>query len=142
AGAESATAREAQSANRPSITIPAGGERKYASRREPMTVTGRGAGADWRDTAIGEPEGKPTAVTEIVTDALGAALVSVTCEADGVTVTPVVAANVNGPTTHASAGPTSPTTSTSSRRAAVVPDGRELTRGTWRIRIAPNVAES
>src|SRR5947209_19964355 len=89
-GSVSDTVSAVQSAKSPSIRIPEGAERKYAPRPEPATVTGRGAGADWRETEIGVPDGKPAAVTETVTDAFGAALVRVTCGADETAVTPVV----------------------------------------------------
>src|SRR2546422_7158464 len=136
----SGTCKEAQSANSPSIRIPAGTLKKYASRPTPTTVTGRGAGADWRETETGSPEGSPAPEPETTTDAVGEAWVRVTCGEDGDTVSPLVAAKVNGPTVHAPDGPTSPIATTSRRSAGVVPDDRIPASGTCSIRIAPKAA--
>src|SRR5437867_1570089 len=136
----SGTCKEAQSANSPSIRIPAGTLKKYASRPTPTTVTGRGAGADWRETETGSPEGSPAPETETTTDAVGEAWVRVTCGEDGDTVSPLVAAKVNGQTVHAPDVPTSPIATTSRRSAGVVPDDRIPASGTCSIRIAPKVA--
>src|SRR5439155_5591300 len=140
AESESATVREAQSANRPSITIPAGAAMKYASRFGPTIVMGRGPDAVCRDTETTDPAGNPTAVTETLTVADVVAPVRGTCERDGATVAPLVAVNVKGPTSQMSPCGIGPTAAMSSRRATAVPDGSTLTRGTCRIRIAPNVA--
>src|SRR5256712_2873444 len=140
AGSVSGTLRLAQSANRPSITITEGAAMKYASRSGPAIVMGRGPDADWRDTETTDPAGKAVAVTETATVAEGVAAVRGTCERDGVTVTPLVAVNVKEPTSQISPCGIGPTAAMSRRRAAVVPDGSALTRGTCRIRIAPKVA--
>src|SRR3989304_1140149 len=139
-GSEPRTARAAQSTNRPSIRIAGGMEAKYAASPSPATVTVRGACADWSETWTGVPAERPEALTDTVTDADRTACVRVTCAGDGDAVTPAVEPRTNGPTVHESCGPGSPTAATSSRRAAVVPEGRTERRGTWRIRIAPWVA--
>ena len=105
-------------------------------------MTGRGAGADCKDTETEEPEGNPATVTEAVTDAVGVARVRGTVGNDVLTATPLVAANPKGPTTHVIPSGTSPRATISRRRACVVPDGRTVTRGVWWIRIAPYVEES
>src|SRR5881409_1834411 len=113
----SGTSREVQSANAPSIRMPAGTLRKYASRPVPTTVTGRGAVAESRVTRTTTPVGIPTPVTETTTEALGEARVSVTCGEDGLTASPVVEVKEKGPTVHASDGPISPTAAVSATLA-------------------------